>query len=79
MSDNETRKLAAIAVVFLGMGDKNHAMDELERAYRENDGNDIYNIRVDPLLDDLRGDPRFEALAQKIVPVSEFKSAAVSK
>jgi len=77
----KSRYVAAygIAVVFLGMGDKNHAMDELERAYRENDGNDIYNIRVDPLLDDLRGDPRFEALAQKIVPASEFKSAAVSK
>jgi TolB-like protein/Tfp pilus assembly protein PilF/class 3 adenylate cyclase len=77
----KSRYVAAygIAVVFLGMGDKNHAMDELERAYRENDGNDIYNIRVDPLLDDLRGDLRFEALAQKIVPVSEFKSAAVSK
>jgi TolB-like protein/Tfp pilus assembly protein PilF len=79
--ETKSRYVAAygIAVLFLGMGDKNHAMDELERAYRENDGNDIYNIRVDPLLDDLRGDPRFEPLAQKIVPVSEFKSAAVSK
>jgi len=77
----KSRYVAAygIAVVFLGMRDKNHAMDELERAYRENDGNDIYNIRVDPLLDDLRGDPRFEALAEKIVPAAEFKSAAVSK
>jgi hypothetical protein len=77
----KSRYVAAygIAVVFLGMRDKNHAMDELERAYRENDGNDIYNIRVDPLLDDLRRDPRFEALAEKIVPAAEFKSAAVSK
>jgi hypothetical protein len=50
-------------------------MDELERAYRENDGNDIYNIRVDPLLDDLRGDPRFEALAERIVPAKEFGAA----
>jgi TolB-like protein/Tfp pilus assembly protein PilF len=64
-----------IAVIFLGLGDKSHAMDELERAYRENDGNDIYNIRVDPLLDDLRGDPRFEALAEKIVPMREFRAA----
>jgi hypothetical protein len=51
-------------------------MDELERAYRENDGNDIYNIRVDPLLDDLRGDPRFEALAEKIIPMREFRAAS---
>ena len=64
-----------IGVVFLGMGDKNHAMDELERAYHENDGNDIYNIRVDPLLDDLRADPRFEVLAEKIIPAKEFGAA----
>jgi hypothetical protein len=47
-------------------------MDELERAYRENDGGDIYNIKIDPMLDDLRGDPRFEALAEKIIPAREF-------
>jgi len=70
----KSRYVAAygIAAVYLGLGDKNRAMDELERAYRENDGNDIYNIRVDPLLGDLRGDPRFEALAEKIIPAKEF-------
>jgi TolB-like protein len=68
-----------VGLVFLGMGDKNHAMDELERAFRENDGNDIYNIRVDPLLDDLRDDPRFEALAEKIIPAKEFRGATASK
>jgi len=76
--ETKSRYVAAygIAVVFLGLGDKSHAMDELERAYRENDGNDIYNIRVDPLLDDVRGDPRFEALAEKIVPMREFHAAS---
>jgi TolB-like protein/class 3 adenylate cyclase len=69
----KSRYVAAygIAVVYLGLGDKKRAMDEPERAYRENDGNDIYNIRVDPLLDDLRDEPRFEALAEKIVPARE--------
>src|ERR1700730_18481987 len=38
-----------VGLVFLGMGDKNRAMDELERAYRENDGGEIYNIRIDPM------------------------------
>ena len=73
----KSRYVAAygIAVLYLGLGDKKRAMDELERAYRENDGNDIYNIRVDPLLDDLRGDPRFEALAERIVPAKEFGAA----
>jgi TolB-like protein/Tfp pilus assembly protein PilF len=68
-----------IGLVFLGMGDKNRAMDELERAYRENDGGDIYNIRIDPMLDDLRGNPRFEVLAEKIIPAREFKSQTASK
>ena len=68
-----------VGLLFLGLGDKNHAMDELERAYRENDGGDIYNIRIDPMLDDLRGDPRFEALAEKIIPAREFKGTTASK
>jgi TolB-like protein/Tfp pilus assembly protein PilF len=77
----KSRYVAAygIAAVYLGLGDKSRAMDELERAHRENDGNDIYNIRVDPLLDDLRGDPRFEALAEKIIPAREFKGVTASK
>ena len=68
-----------VGLVFLGLGDKNRAMNELERAYRENDGGNIYNIRIDPMLDDLRGDPRFEALAEKIVPAREFAGAAAAK
>ena len=79
--ETKSRYVAAygIGMVYLGLGDKNRSMDELERAYHENDGNDIYNIRVDPLLDDLRGDPRFEALAEKIVPAHEFRGATASK
>jgi TolB-like protein/Tfp pilus assembly protein PilF len=64
-----------VGLVFLGLGDKNRAMDELEHAYRENDGGDIYDIKIDPMLDELRGDPRFEALAEKIIPAKEFGAA----
>jgi hypothetical protein len=32
------------------------------------------DIRVDPLLAPLHGDPRFEALAEKIIPAREFTS-----
>jgi hypothetical protein len=31
------------------------------------------------MLEDLRGQPRFEALAEKIVPASQFRSATASK
>ncbi|PYK89471.1 MAG: hypothetical protein DME35_08690 [Verrucomicrobia bacterium] len=57
----------AMALVYLGLGDKEHAIDELDRGYRDGETNYLFVIKVDPLLDDLRGDPRFEALVQKIV------------
>ena len=68
-----------MALMFMGLGDKEQAIDALERAYREGAGNDLFTIRVDPMLDDLRGQPRFEALAEKIVPAREFKAATASK
>ena len=49
------------------------------QAYRNGEGADIYIIRVDPFMDELRGHPRFEALAEKIVPAREFKGATASK
>ncbi len=53
--------------MFIALGDKDRAIDAMERAYREGAGNDIYVIKVDPMVDDLRGQPRFEALVQKIL------------
>ncbi len=55
----------ALAVVLTAVGDKAHAIDELEHGYDEG-GFYIALITVDPLFDDLRGDPRFDALVQKI-------------
>ena len=55
----------AFAVVLTALGDKAHAIDELEHGY-DDTGFYISLIKVDPLFDPLRGDPRFEALVQKI-------------
>ena len=55
----------AFAVVLTALGDKARAIDELERGYDEA-GFYISLINVDPLFDDLRGDPRFETLVEKI-------------
>ena len=38
------------------------------RVTRNSDGSNISWINVDPLLDPLHGDARFEALVQKVIP-----------
>jgi tetratricopeptide (TPR) repeat protein len=67
------------ALACLGLGNKEEALRWLEQSYQDRAGADVGWIRVDPLLDALRGEPRFEALAEKIVPATEFKSATASK
>ena len=56
----------AVALVYLGLGEKGEALDQLERAYQRGETNYLFVVKVDPMLDDLRADPRFEALAKKI-------------
>jgi TolB-like protein/Tfp pilus assembly protein PilF len=69
----------SFALMYLALGDKERAIDELERAYRERAGGDVGWIKVDPMLDDLRGNPRFEALVQKILaPKKSLRSAQES-
>jgi TolB-like protein/Flp pilus assembly protein TadD len=69
----------SFALVYLGLGEKEEALRWLEQSYRDRAGSDVTWIRVDPLLDPLRSDPRFEALAEKIVPAAEFKGAKASR
>jgi len=56
----------SLADIYMALGDKERAIDELERAYREHVASGVGWIKVDPMLDDLRGNPRFEALVQKV-------------
>jgi TolB-like protein/Flp pilus assembly protein TadD len=69
----------SFALVYLGLGNKEEALRWLEQSYQDRAGSDIGYIRVDPLLDPLRGDPRFEALAEKIVPAAQFGDKAAAK
>jgi TolB-like protein/Flp pilus assembly protein TadD len=68
----------SFAVLYVGLGDKEEALRWLEQSYQDRAGNDIGWIRVDSILNSLHGDPRFEAIAEKIVPAAQFgeKSAA---
>jgi serine/threonine-protein kinase len=57
----------AFAVIHLALGEKDQALDWLEKAARDHDGFYSNSIKVDPYLDPLRGDPRFEALVSAIL------------
>jgi TolB-like protein/Tfp pilus assembly protein PilF len=56
----------SIAVIRLALGDKDGAFAALE-AGLEQHASEILPLKYDPLFDELHGDPRFEALVQKIV------------
>jgi TolB-like protein/Flp pilus assembly protein TadD len=79
--NREQRYTAAygLALIYVGLDNRNEAVNWLEQGYRDHDGFNIGPIRVDPLLAPLHGDPRFKALAEKIVPVREFAGAATAK
>jgi adenylate cyclase len=57
----------ALALVHISLGEKDRAIEELEQAYAKGETNYLFVIKTDPLLDDLRGTPRFDTLVQKIV------------
>jgi len=62
------------ALLYLSLNNKDEALRWLEQGFEERDGSNICWINVDPLLDSLHGDPRFEALVQKVVaPKTETK------
>jgi hypothetical protein len=56
----------AFALIYLALGEKDQAVDWLERGTRDRGGTYLAFIKVDPFFDPLRGDPRFEAVVQKV-------------
>ena len=55
------------ALLYLSLNKKEEALRRLEQSFEERDGSNINWIKVDPLLASLHGDPRFEALVQKVI------------
>jgi serine/threonine protein kinase/tetratricopeptide (TPR) repeat protein len=54
-----------IALIYIGLGDKNQAFHWLENAYRERSDMLVY-LKVDPRLDPIRSDSRFADLVRKV-------------
>ena len=55
----------SLAVLCLGLGDRDQAFHWLDRAVEAHE-EDLPFLRLDPIWDPVRGDPRFPALLAKI-------------
>jgi tetratricopeptide (TPR) repeat protein len=60
-SRREYVRPSSLVVVFIGLNEKDKALEWLERAYQERDGH-LVLLKVDPGFDPLRSDPRFDDL-----------------
>jgi len=70
---NETARRSYVrpelfAMIYAALGDKLKAIRLLEDEYQNRDGFDLTGIKVDPRLDPLRDEPRFQQLLAKVFP-----------
>ena len=56
------------AFAYLGLGDRDEALKWVERSYQGKEYEMFAWIKIHPMLDPLRGDPRFEAFVNRILP-----------
>ncbi|MGB2869190.1 MAG: protein kinase [Bacteroidota bacterium] len=57
--------MRGVALVFASLGDRDQAFRWFDKSY-EQQAESLCSVKVDPKLDSLRGDPRFDALLKKI-------------
>ena len=55
----------AFAMIHLGLGEKEKALDWLDKSYQDQESACWY-LKVDPIYDSVRNEPRFQALVQKV-------------
>jgi len=55
-----------VATAYALVGDKDKAYEWLNRAIDEHDGQDVIDLKCDPVYEPLRGDPRYVALLHKL-------------
>lgn len=66
-------------LLYLSLGNRDEAIRQLEHAIADHDGLTVNLVKVDPMLDPLRGDPRFEALVQKVVGIEHRYRVGIQK
>jgi serine/threonine protein kinase/Tfp pilus assembly protein PilF len=66
-----------VARIYNRLGDKNKIIEWLERSYQNKEFTYLLDINVLPAFDSLRGDPRFEKLADQVIPPDVRYSATL--
>jgi hypothetical protein len=51
--------------VYLGLGEKEKALDSLEKCYQDKDGV-CWQLKMDQLYDNVRNEARFQAILKKV-------------
>lgn len=65
VAENDIGSYEIVALVHAGLGETDQAFEWLQRAYDERDQG-MTTSKVDPPLDPLRADPRFEELLRRM-------------
>ena len=58
-------------LAYIGLGEKATAIEYLEKANQDAENGDTVWIKVDPLFDPLRSEPRFQQLSARLFPEAE--------
>jgi hypothetical protein len=63
LADTKTQYVMSywVATIYAALGDKDKAFAELEKAFADRDW-ELHRLKVDPLMDPLRDDPRFKEM-----------------
>jgi TolB-like protein/DNA-binding winged helix-turn-helix (wHTH) protein/thioredoxin-like negative regulator of GroEL len=57
---------AALAAVEIGLGHKEKALNLLEKVYEDHDDDALLDLKVDPMFDPLRSDPKFQGILRRM-------------
>ena len=66
------------ALLHMALGEKDKAIEWLERSYQEGAGLDLIFLKVDPMLDPLQKESRFQALVTKVFAPKEAETESRS-
>jgi adenylate cyclase len=70
-SKREHVHAGGIAYIYIGLGEKDQAIEWLQKAYEERSDDSLLWMKAGPYVDSLRSDPRFQELIRKVFGASE--------